>query len=70
MKFRQRDQLKDLVPQINNMTQNLNKRVRRIQDKVRDLHEKTQATDWKENDIRTDIEKLQKTVHELFKTEQ
>lgn len=70
MEFRQRDQLKDLVPQVNNMAQNLNKRVRRIQDEIRDLHEKTQVTDWKEDEIRTDIEKLQKTVHELFETEQ
>jgi nitrogen fixation/metabolism regulation signal transduction histidine kinase len=70
MEFRRRDQLKDLVPQINNMTQNLNKRVQRIQDAVSDLYEKTHATDWKEDEIGTDIEKLQKTVYELFETEQ
>jgi methyl-accepting chemotaxis protein len=70
MKFRQRDQLKDLVPQINDMTQNLNKRVRRIQDEVSDLYEKTQATDWKEDEIGTIMEKLHKTVYELFETEQ
>lgn len=70
IEFRERDQLKDLVPQINDMTQNLNKMVRRIQDEVSDLHEKTQATDWKEDEIRTDIEKLHKTVYELFETEQ
>jgi methyl-accepting chemotaxis protein len=70
IEFRQRDQLKGLVPQINLMTQNLNDRIRRIQGEISDLHEKTQATDWKEDEIRTDIEKLHKTVYELFETEQ
>jgi peptidoglycan hydrolase CwlO-like protein len=51
------------------MTQNLNKRLRRIQSEVSDLHEKAQATDWKEDEISTDIEKLHKTVYELFETE-
>jgi len=69
VEFRQRDQLKDLVPQINQMTENLNEKIRRIQSQVNDLHEKAQATDWKEDEISTDIEKLHKTVYELFETE-
>jgi methyl-accepting chemotaxis protein len=68
IEFRQRDQLKDLVPQINYMTQNLNKRVRQIQGEVGHLQEKIQDTDWKEEEIRKDINKLHSTVHELFAT--
>ena len=69
IEFRQRDQLKDLVPQINYMIQNLNKRVRQIQDEVGDLQGKIQDTGWKEEEIRKDINKLHNTVNELFATE-
>lgn len=70
IEFRQRDQLKDLVPKINHMIQNLNKRVRQIQDEVGHLQEKIQDTGWKEEEIRKDINKLHNTVNELFATEQ
>ncbi len=70
IEFRQRDQLKDLVPQINYMIQNLNKRVRQIQGEVGHLQEKIQDTGWKEEEIRKDINKLHNTVNELFATEQ
>jgi methyl-accepting chemotaxis protein len=70
IEFRQRDQLKDLVPKINHMIQNLNKRVRQIQGEVGHLQEKIQDTGWKEEEIRKDINKLHNTVNELFATEQ
>jgi methyl-accepting chemotaxis protein len=70
IEFRQRDQLKDLVPQINYMIQNLNERVRQIQGEVDQLQEKIQGSGWNEEEIRKDINKLHKTVNELFATGQ
>ena len=68
--FRQRDQLKDLVPQVNQMTENLNEKVCQIQNIVDHLHEKTSRPGWQEEEIRKDIEKLRNTVYELFQTKQ
>lgn len=66
--LRRRDQLADFAYQLDQMTQNLSERVRKIQSEVSNLHEKTQVSGWKEEEIRRDIERLKKYVYESLET--
>ena len=66
MKLRPQDQLKDFADQLNQMTENLNKKIRRIREEVTELTNKTKATGVADEEIVKGIESLEQTVYGLF----
>ncbi len=66
MKLRPQDQLKDFADQMNQMTENLNKKIRRIREEVTELTNKTKATGVADEEIVKGIESLEQTVYGLF----
>ena len=66
IKLRPHDQLKDFADQMNQMTDNLGKKISRIREEVTELKNKTKATGVADEEIVKGIESLEQTVYGLF----
>jgi len=68
IRLREHDQLTDFASTVNRTIEGLKERVSQIQKEVDELREKTRGDGWSPEEIRGDMDRLHRKVHELFET--